>query len=122
LPGSGPCSGGCGMKMNYQRILLWLLSVMLLAAVPVVLAQEEEQGITLSLSRDFGYGSGIQAQGRFSYRVEGPDDLVRVEFYMDETLIGTDEEAPFRLQFDTGQFELGLHRMNAIGYTADGRE
>ncbi len=110
------------MKVNYQRVFLLLLALVLLGAVPGVRAQEEEPGITLRLSRDFGYGSGIEAQGRFSYRVEGPDDLVRVEFYMDDTLIGTDEEAPFRLQFDTGQYELGLHRMSAIGYTAGGQE
>lgn len=110
------------MRVNYQRVFLLLLILVLLGAVPGVHAQEEEPGITLRLSRDFGYGSGVQAQGRFSYRVEGPDDLVRVEFYMDDVLIGADEEAPFRLQFDTGQFELGIHRMHAIGYTADGQE
>jgi hypothetical protein len=59
-------------------------------------------------------------QGRFSYRVSGPDDLVRVEFLMDGEVIGEDSEEPFRLNFVTDDYPLGVHQMSAVGYTAGG--
>ncbi|MBU2610509.1 MAG: hypothetical protein KJ606_06125 [Chloroflexi bacterium] len=106
-----------------RKALFSLLCVALLSmsVVGKVLAQTEE--LKLSFSRDFGYSSGAgDIQGTFSMKVSGPDDLARVEFYIDETKIGEDFEAPFRLQFNTDNYPLGMHKMYAIGYTADGRE
>jgi hypothetical protein len=59
-------------------------------------------------------------QGRFSYRVSGPDDLVRVEFLMDGQVIGEDTAEPFRLNFVTDNYPLGAHQMSAVGYTSGG--
>ncbi|MBA4380592.1 MAG: hypothetical protein C0393_07965 [Anaerolinea sp.] len=106
-----------------KKALFSLLLVVLLSMffVGTVLAQAEE--LTLTFSRDFGYSSGTgDIQGTFSMKVSGPADLARVEFYIDETKIGEDSEPPFRLQFTTDNYPLGVHRMYAIGYTADGRE
>lgn len=60
-------------------------------------------------------------QGNFSYRVSGPDNLVRVEYLMDGEVIGESTSEPFRFNFVTDNFELGLHEMSAVGYTADGQ-
>jgi len=77
--------------------------------------------LTLRLSRDFGYSSGTgKIQGTFSLRASGPDNLERVEFYIDGELMGIDEEPPFKLQFNTGSYPLGVHTLSAIGYTAAG--
>jgi len=95
--------------------LLWASMVVL----PVA-AQEEAPALSLRLSRDFGYGSGLQIQGRFSYRLDGPDSVVRVEFLLDEEVIGEDGEAPFRLNFVTDNYAEGWHTLSARGYTAGG--
>jgi hypothetical protein len=106
--------------MKFRIALLFALILSLLAA-NAALAQTEE--LTLSFSRDFGYSSGTgDIQGSFSMKVSGLTDLARVEFYIDDIKIGEDSESPFRLQFTTDNYPLGLHEMYAIGYAADGRE
>jgi len=78
--------------------------------------------LTLRLSRDFGTGIGSNIQGTFSYRVSGPDNLVSVTFYLDDQIIGEDSEEPFRLQFKTEDYSLGVHTFSAIGLTKEGQE
>ncbi|MCP4426230.1 MAG: hypothetical protein GY803_17200, partial [Chloroflexi bacterium] len=84
-------------------------------------AQEETNALSLRLRRDFGFGMGANIQGTFSYRVSGFDDLERVVFLLDGEEIGADDEAPFRLQFRTENYALGMHTMSARGYASDGR-
>ncbi len=104
--------------LTLRRGLL-ALGFLLCAAAAPLFAQEDE--LTLRLSRDFGYGGlGGDIQGTFSYRVEGPADLVRVEFLLDEQVVGEDTEPPFRFQFTTDTYALGAHTLRAVGYTAAG--
>jgi hypothetical protein len=111
------------IRMSWVKVALVVLFVLFLAGpAQLVGAQEAEPQLELGLSRDFGYGSGLQIQGRFSYRVSGPDDLVRVQFLLDDEVIGEDTEPPFRLRFQTGDYELGWHTLSAVGYTAGGSE
>lgn len=105
------------MMNKLPRLLIW--SLLFLLAAPL---QAQETSLTLRLSRDFGFGAGNRVEGTFSYRVEGPDTLQRVVFLLDGAEIGEDTEPPFRLQFETGSYALGLHTMSAVGYTADGTE
>jgi DNA-directed RNA polymerase subunit RPC12/RpoP len=101
--------------------LAFLLAVLagVITALPV-LAQEGT--LTLSLSRDWGYGGfGGDIQGTFSFHVRGPSNLVRVEYYIDELKIGEDTTAPFDLQFVTDNYPLGAHELYALGYTDDGK-
>ncbi len=105
--------------MHCRRTIWLTLFLMLLLALPAA-AQEEEPAVALRLRRDFGYGSGLRMQGRFSMRVTAPEDVVRVDFVIDEHVIGVDDEAPFALQFSTGGYPDGWHTMQAIGYTAAG--
>jgi len=98
-----------------------LISVVLIAIsllpVPVV-AQSEE--LALRLSRDWGYGAGGQIQGRFSLRVSGPDDIDKVDFIIDDQVVQTSTEPPYRYQFHTDDYAPGVHTMTAVGYKADG--
>jgi DNA-directed RNA polymerase subunit RPC12/RpoP len=83
---------------------------------------QDDPELRLSMLRNFGSSLGTSIQGTFTYRVSGPDDLVRVMFLLDGEPTGEDVEAPFRWQFNTGSYEVGTHTMSAVGYTVDGRE
>jgi hypothetical protein len=48
--------------------------------------------------------------------------VVRVEFLIDNLVVLTDTEAPFRYQFNTGSYALGPHTLAAVGYTATSQE
>jgi len=99
------------------------LSLIILALVVIpAAAQATEQPFELHLSRDFGYGGGSHIQGLFTMGVDDRGDVVRVEFLIDNLVVLTDTERPFRYQFNTGAYALGPHTLAAVGYTADGRE
>jgi hypothetical protein len=109
------------MKMTKKTLVLVIIFVLLFPTT--ALAQEKTPTITLTLRRDFGYGGfGGDIQGTFSMKASGPDNLVEVQFYIDDFLIGTDTEAPFRIQFHTDGYEPGVHTLSAIGVLADGSE
>ncbi len=97
-----------------------LLLLTLLFTVGTAVAQESE--LSLRLNRDFGYGGFGTIQGKFSYRVTGPDTLSRVEFLLNGEIIGEDSEPPFRFQFHTDDYPMGDTTFSAIGYTTDGQE
>src|SRR5512137_1635709 len=104
------------MKKTCVSLLVVFVLLPLLAFT--VLAQEE--GLKLTMSRDWGYGGfNNEIQGLFSMHVKGPENLIKVEFYIDEMKIGEDTEPPFALQFTTDTYPLGLHSMHAIGTTTD---
>jgi hypothetical protein len=104
---------------NIRLAFVLALLAGLIVALPV-LAQEET--LTLSLSRDWGYGGfGGDIQGTFSFHARGPANLTRVEFYIDDLKIGEDTAAPFDLQFVTDNYPLGAHELYAVGYTEDGK-
>jgi len=86
-------------------------------------AQEEKETLVLDFSRDFGYGgfSG-DIQGRFSLKVRSPEDLVRVEYYLDGELVYEGIEPPFKWEFNTASYSEGRHTFKAMGYKADGTE
>lgn len=95
-------------------ILSWLL-------ITPVFAQDDSP-FTIRLSRDFGSAIGGRIQGQFSVRVNGPDTLERVIFYIDDEQVGEDTEAPFRLNFNTESFAPGVRTFRAVGFTTDGQE
>ncbi|UCG23668.1 MAG: hypothetical protein JSW55_16235 [Chloroflexota bacterium] len=96
---------------------------MVVTGLGIAAAQEGGgEALTIRLRRNFGYGLGAQMQGRFTISVSGPDELERVEFLLDRQVIGEDSQAPFSLQFNTGEYSEGLHRLSAVGYTAGGQE
>lgn len=107
--------------MKKIKLLSFLPIVACLFIITAVSAQSE--GLTISLSRDFGYGGfNGDIQGTFSIKASGPSTLSRVEFYLDDTLLGEDTSAPFALQFVTDNYPVGSHILHAVGYTSDGEK
>jgi hypothetical protein len=102
-----------------KRLFPFLLLSLLCA--PIIHAQSPE--LSLSLRRDWGYGGfGGQIQGRFTFKVDGPDNLTEVTFYIDDQAVGTDTEAPWGYQFQTDDYDLGVHDLYAVGQTSSGQE
>ncbi len=100
----------------------FLLTIgLLFLLLPAAASAQEAPDLSLSLLRNFGSSLGGSIQGTFTYRVNGPDDLVQVTFLLDGERIGEDDEAPFRWRFNTDNFPLGTHTMSAMGVTVDGR-
>lgn len=102
-----------------KKILVFaLLASLLIGARPA--AAQDDQSFTISLSRDFGYG-GFEndIEGLFSFHAHGPGNLTRVDFYIDEEIVASDETAPFSYQFSTKTYSPGQHRLYALGLTTD---
>ena len=105
------------LHTRHLTLLALLLGAMLLAA-PL---RAQESGVVLELRRDWGYG-GLSGdiEGTFTLRAKGPADLSAVTFLIDDQEMVTDREAPFQLQFRTGDYDLGRHELTATGVTASG--
>jgi uncharacterized membrane protein YciS (DUF1049 family) len=107
------------MKKNTFYVFLVLLAILVIA--PSARAQAGDE-LVFNVSRDFGSSDGTgNIQGTFSMLVTGPSHLVKVQFYIDNSLIAEDSEPPFKVQFVTDDYTPGKHSMHAIGYTRDGR-
>ena len=102
-----------------QKFILVLLLVMLFVMVGQGMAQEDAPELTLRLNRNFGYGGFGQIQGRFTLEADGPENLSRVEFFIDENLMGVVEQPPFEYRFHTDDYSAGKHLFSAIGYTSE---
>jgi hypothetical protein len=106
-------------------VLIGVLSAGVLVFQPLlhIVHAQESQGLDLSLSRDFGYSSGMGSiQGTFSIKISSSLDLQKVIFYIDDKALGEDNQTPFQFQFSTASFSLGEHTIYALGYTPDGKE
>jgi hypothetical protein len=99
-----------------KRLLLLTLWLALTAAA---FAQSDE--LVLSVHRIFGYGGGSQIQGQFRLEASGPANLAAVTFKIDETIVATVGQPPFRVDFSTDDYPLGWHDLTALGETSDGR-
>jgi hypothetical protein len=107
------------MKNIFGAILIAIL--VSLAIISAVSAQGEE--LTLSLSKDFGSnGFNGDIQGTFTVKASGPANLERVQFFLDDTLLGEDSESPFVIQFITDNYPAGTHVFTAVGFTTDGKQ
>lgn len=104
-----------------RKLKLGSIFLLISLIFPALAFAQDEPALQLRLSRDNGYGLGSQMQGHFSYRISGSENLVRVEYLLDGEVIGELTEEPFRFRFVTDNFELGIHEMSAVGYTADGQ-
>jgi len=107
------------MKKNSVAILITILvSLVIISAAS---AQGEE--LTLGLSKDFGSdGFNGDIQGTFTVKASGPVNLERVQFFLDDTLLGEDTESPFAIQFITDNYPTGAHVFTAVGFTTDGKQ
>jgi len=80
-----------------------------------------QDGLSLSVHRNFGYSGGSQIQGSFSLEASGPANLISVTFKVDDTVVGTVTQPPFKINFDTSTYALGWHSLTATAQTADGQ-
>jgi DNA-directed RNA polymerase subunit RPC12/RpoP len=105
-------------KILYLLVAVSLLGLLIPGAAS---AQQEGQALHLGLVRNFGYGGFGKIQGNFTLKiVDPPTNLVEVRFYMEDELMETVLEEPFRIQFHTSDYADGEHQMRASGVLADG--
>jgi hypothetical protein len=105
-------------KLSLSFILAILWAVFLAGVVSAQTAQ-----LSLRLSRDWGYGGfNGDIQGLFSMHATGPSDLARVEFFVDSNKIGESDKAPFKLQFKTDDYSVGIHALSAVGYSISSQQ
>ncbi len=100
------------------RVIGALLVVWLLAVMPV---WAQDEGLSISVSKQFGYNMGSQIQGTFKIRVRGPEDLATVTFLLDGETLGEATTAPFELSFKTDEYAPGWHEVTAVGTTTGGQ-
>jgi hypothetical protein len=105
------------MKTTTRRTVGLLLLLSLLLPLQFTSAQDTTEVLSLKLKKDFGFAMGGRIQGSFTLFASGPADLHSVDFIIDDTIVFQDDESPFEYQFHTSDFELGVHRIQAVGAT-----
>ncbi|HEX7974801.1 MAG TPA: Ig-like domain-containing protein [Anaerolineales bacterium] len=111
------------MNKKQVRIGVLLLTLCLaLSAAPLALAQANT--LSLRINRIMGYSSLSKGeiQGSFTMEATGPDSLQKVTFLIDGSPMAEVTQAPFKIRFDTGSYNLGVHTLSAVGTTSDGTE
>ena len=106
-----------------KKFSVVILITILVSLVIISAASAQGEGLTLGLSKDFGSdGFNGDIQGTFTVKASGPANLERVQFFLDDTLLGEDTEAPFAIQFVTDNYPIGAHVFTAVGFIADGKQ
>ena len=106
-----------------KKISVAILITILVSLVIISAASAQGEELFLSLSRDFGSGGfNGDIQGTFTVKASGPANLERVQFFLDDTLLGEDIVSPFAIQFFTDNYPNGTHVFSAVGYTTDGKQ
>jgi hypothetical protein len=105
--------------MKKRIVLLFVLALVFVLSFSAVMAQDSPY--TLRIVRDWGYGNGADINGRMSLSVKGDQDKIQqVTFFIDGEVMASVAAAPFKFQFDTNNFEPGLHRLTAEVKTTTG--
>ena len=106
-----------------KKYLVTILITILVSLVIISAASAQGEELTLGLSKDFGSGGfNADIQGTFTVKASGPANLERVQFFLDDTLLGEDPESPFAIQFITDNYTTGAHVFSAVGFTTDGKQ
>jgi uncharacterized protein (UPF0212 family) len=105
--------------MKKGIFMLLALAMIFVLSYSAVLAQDSPY--TLRIVRDWGYGNGADINGRMSLSLKGEQDQIQqVIFFIDGEVMTSVAAAPFKYQFDTNNFEPGLHRLTAEVKTSTG--
>jgi hypothetical protein len=109
--------------MSKFSTILLIFTTLILCSTGYARAQSPDE-LELGLSRDFGYGGfNNDIQGLFTLKIKDPpENLIRVVFLIDSSIMGEDTQSPFKLQFNTDSYPLGNHALSALGYTTEGDE
>lgn len=98
--------------MKNRIFMLFVPAMVFALSFSAVMAQESP--FTLRMVRDWGYGNGTDINGRMSLSVKGDQaQIQQVTFFIDGEVMASVTSAPFKLQFDTNNFESGMHRLTA---------
>ena len=98
--------------MKNRIFMLFVPAMVFALSFSAVMAQESP--FTLRMVRDWGYGNGTDINGRMSLSVKGDQaQIQQVTFFIDGEVMASVTSAPFKLQFDTNNFDPGLHRLTA---------
>ncbi len=112
------------MKKETTRIAIIAIFVFAVLSATCIFAVVEvnaQPTIDLRLRKDFGYSDfGNGAQGNWTAQAIVSDDIVRVEFFLDDSLQRSDTDAPFSWSYYTDNYPLGLHTIKAIAYDSEG--
>ncbi len=105
--------------MKKGIFMLLALAMIFVLSYSAVLAQDSPY--TLRIVRDWGYSNGADINGRMSLSLKGDQDQIQqVTFFIDGEVMASVAAAPFKYQFDTNNFEPGLHRLTAEVKTSTG--
>ena len=97
---------------------LLLATVLLLTSFGFVLAQD---GYTIHMNRDFGFGNGSQIRGTFSIELIGTAEAVSaVVFKIDDQELAKVSQPPFKFQFNTNNYPSSTHNLSAVVTLKDG--
>ena len=100
-----------------KTILILVMVVCFAVMLSPAAAQGENEPLVLDFNRDFGYGGfGGDIQGRFSMKVRSPEDLVRVQYYLDGELVYEGTESPYKWEFNTASYPEGRHTFSAASW------
>lgn len=111
--------------MIIKRLFYSSLGILLFLLISIIpgRAQTVEPVLKIRLSRTMGFDSGTgRIQGAFKIKASGPSDLSTVNFYIDDSLMGEVNQAPFELSFNTDNYALGIHTITATGVTSSGQQ
>jgi hypothetical protein len=105
--------------MKNRTFLLLIFALVFALSYSAVMAQDSP--FSLRIVRDWGYGMGADINGRMSLSVKGDQaQIQQVTFFIDSEVMASVASAPFKFQFDTNNFEPGLHRLTAEVKTTTG--
>ncbi len=102
-----------------QKTVLALLVIGLCASCLAAVASAAPT-ISISLTRTNGYGLGNDISGHFTAKADVSSDVVKVEFYIDDSLQYTSNGPSFTWSFTTETYPLGQHKITAIAYNSAG--
>jgi hypothetical protein len=109
------------VKEYYEKSIFMLLAMAMIFVLSYSAVLAQDSPYTLRIVRDWGYGNGADINGRMSLSLKGDQDQIQeVTFFIDGEVMASVTAAPFKYQFDTNNFEPGLHRLTAEVITSTG--
>jgi len=103
------------LRNLYRMLSLVCLSLVLACALASAVAAPS---LSISTYKNNGYGLGNDMGGLWTFTAEVSQDVVFVEFYLDNQLQLNSTVTPFKWQFNTADYNLGEHTIKVTAYDA----
>jgi len=109
-----------------SRLWISLITALLLVVGLAAPAQAQSVEYRIDLDRNFGYGNGSNVRGDFTNSIysEGgtAENIASVTYRIDGQTMAMINEAPFEFRYNTDSYPSGVHVIDAVVTTKDGRE